>query len=428
MDSQTWFERAKAVLPGGVNSPVRAFGSVGGQPVYIDKAFGQYLWDVEGRQYLDMIGSWGPMILGHAHPAVEAAALRALSRGASFGACCPAEVELAELVCALVPGVEMVRMTSSGTEAVMSALRLARGFTGRERIVKFDGCYHGHSDGLLSQAGSGLATQGLPGSAGVPAPVAAATITLPYNDTAAAEALFDLCGSEIAAVIVEPVAANMGVVPPAKGFLEELRRLTRDYGALLVFDEVITGFRLGLSGAQGVYGITADLTTFGKIIGGGFPVGAYGGRRDFMGLVAPLGPVYQAGTLSGNPVAMAAGRAQLRQLAEEPQLYARIEGLAQVLQQGALQAAHRHSIPLCVQRVGSLLTMFFAGGHIANYGDAKAADTQRYARFFRFMLDHGVYFAPSQFEAAFLSAAHTPEDIRRVLALLENFMQEEKSQ
>ena len=275
MDSQTWFERAKAVLPGGVNSPVRAFGSVGGQPVYIDKAFGQYLWDVEGRQYLDMIGSWGPMILGHAHPAVEAAALRALSRGASFGACCPAEVELAELVCALVPGVEMVRMTSSGTEAVMSALRLARGFTGRERIVKFDGCYHGHSDGLLSQAGSGLATQGLPGSAGVPAPVAAATITLPYNDTAAAEALFDLCGSEIAAVIVEPVAANMGVVPPAKGFLEELRRLTRDYGALLVFDEVITGFRLGLSGAQGVYGITADLTTFGKIIGGGFPVGAF---------------------------------------------------------------------------------------------------------------------------------------------------------
>ena len=425
MDSKTWFERAKSVMPGGVNSPVRAFGSVGGEPVYIQKGSGQVLWDVEGRQYLDMIGSWGPMILGHAHPVVEAAALRALFKGTSFGTCCPAEVELAELVCSLVPGVEMVRMVSSGTEAVMSALRLARGYTGRDLIVKFDGCYHGHSDGLLSKAGSGLATQGLPGSAGVPTHVAAGTITLPYNDAATVGALFARRGAEIAAVVVEPVAANMGVVPPAPGYLEALRRIARVHGALLIFDEVITGFRLGLSGAQGLYGVTPDLTTFGKVIGGGFPVGAYGGRRDIMKRVAPLGPVYQAGTLSGNPVAMAAGHAQLMELADHPDIYARMDGLAQELQQGALGIAHRYGLPLTVNRVGSLLTLFFAKGPVTGYDSAKTSDTQRYARFFRHMLGEGIYFAPSQFEAAFLSAAHTASDIQRMLTVLEQFIKGE---
>jgi glutamate-1-semialdehyde 2,1-aminomutase len=425
MDSKQWFERAKAVMPGGVNSPVRAFGSVGGEPVYIVKGSGQTLWDVEGRQYLDMVGSWGPMILGHAHPDVEAAVILAVSHGASFGACCPAEVELAELVCTLVPSVEMVRMVSSGTEAVMSALRLARGYTGRDVVVKFDGCYHGHSDGLLSKAGSGLATQGLPGSAGVPFKVAAQTITLPYNDIDAVEALFTCRGGEIAAVIVEPVAANMGVVEPAHGFLDALRRITSRHNALLVFDEVITGFRLGISGAQGLYGVTPDLTTFGKIIGGGFPVGAYGGRRDVMQMVAPLGPVYQAGTLSGNPVAMAAGQAQLMQLAAHPEYYVRMEELGCALAQGAKAIADQYGLPLTVNRAGSLLTFFFNPEAVWNYRCAMESDTARYGRFFRHMLSQGIYFAPSQFEAAFLSAVHTSEDIARILQAFEDFVKGE---
>lgn len=423
--SKQWYERAKAVMPGGVNSPVRAFGAVKGEPVYVARGEGQFLWDVEGRQYLDMIGSWGPMILGHAHPAVIEAATEAISRGTSFGACCPAEVELAELVCEVAPGMEHVRMTSSGTEAVMSALRVARGFTGRDLVVKFDGCYHGHSDGLLSKAGSGLVTQGLPSSAGVPAAVAACTLTLPYNDVAAVETLFAGMGDQIAAVIVEPVAANMGVVPPAPGYLEALRRITRNHGALLVFDEVITGFRLGISGAAGRYGNTPDLATFGKILGGGFPVGAYGGRQDIMECVAPMGPVYQAGTLSGNPVAMAAGLAQLRELAGHPETYARIEALARELAQGARDLARRFTCPLTVQCVGSMLTLFMTAEPVTDYESAKTADTVRYARFFHHMLSAGIYFAPSQFEAAFLGAAHTERDIRRILEELEAFMEGE---
>ena len=425
MDSTQWFERACRVMPGGVNSPVRAHGGVGGMPRYVARAAGACLWDVEGRRYVDFVGSWGPMILGHAHPAVEAAARAALANGASFGACCPAEVELAERICAHVPCVERVRMTCSGTEAVMAAVRLARAYTGREVVVKFDGCYHGHSDGLLARAGSGLATQGLPGSAGVPASVAAATWTLPYNDIPALHALFGQAGDRIAAVLVEPVVANMGVVAPVPGFLETLRALTSTHGALLVFDEVITGFRLGLGGAQALYGITPDLATFGKIVGGGFPVGAYGGRRDIMELVAPLGPVYQAGTLAGNPVAMAAGNAQLQALAGDGTLYARLDALAERLAAGARTRAAHHGVPLTVNRVGSLLTLFFTDGPVRDHEGAKRSDGSRYARFFHHMLDAGYQFAPSPYEAAFLCAAHTEREIDGALDAMDGLFAEE---
>lgn len=425
MNSAEYFARAKLVIPGGVNSPVRAFGNVGIQPPYIVRAQGAYMWDAEGNRYIDMIGSWGPMILGHAYPGVVERAQKAAADGMSFGACCPDEVELAEFICRAVSSVELVRMVSSGTEAAMSAVRAARGFTGRNLIVKFEGCYHGHSDALMSKAGSGLMTLGLPGSAGVPEGAARDTVTLPYNDIASLNAFFNKKGSEVAAVIIEPVAANMGVVIPSIQFLREIRRLTRDYDALLVFDEVITGFRLGLSGAQGHYNIEPDLTVFGKIIGGGFPVGAYGGREDVMGCVAPLGPVYQAGTLSGNPVAMAAGLATLRALSADSQLYSKLDANADTLARGMIMAAEKHGVTASVNRVGSLMTLFFTKGHVHDYTTAAKSDTGRYACFFRYMLDNGVYFAPSQFEAAFLSAAHSREDIEFVINAFDAFCEME---
>ncbi len=402
--SEELFERAERVLPGGVNSPVRACRNVGATPRFLSRADGAYVWDVEGRRYIDYICSWGPMILGHNHPAVRDAVVQAASNGLSFGAPCEAEVEMAELLCALVPGLEMVRMVCSGTEAVMSALRLARGATGRPKILKFEGCYHGHSDGLLVKAGSGAQTFGAPDSAGVPPDVAAGTLVAPYNDLPAVEAL--LRGGDVACVVVEPVAANMGVVPPAPGFLAGLRALCDRYGALLIFDEVITGFRLGLGGAQAWSGVHADLVTYGKIIGGGMPVGAYGGSRDLMRCVAPTGPVYQAGTLSGNPVAMAAGLAQLRLLAADPAIYDRIDRKAARVEAAIRSAAQRHGVAVQVNRAGSLLSPFFTDVPVTNFQTARTSDLARFAQYWRALLAGGVYAAPSQFEAMFLSDAH----------------------
>jgi glutamate-1-semialdehyde 2,1-aminomutase len=413
--SEALFDRACQLLPGGVNSPVRAFKAVGGSPVFIDRANGARVFDVDGREYVDYLGSWGPMILGHAHPTVIEAIRHAAERGTSYGAPCPAEVELAERVVRALPSIEKVRFVSSGTEAAMSALRLARGFTGRDKIVKFEGCYHGHADALLAAAGSGVATLAIPGSPGVPAGTVADTLLAPYNDGAAVSALFDRHGHEIAAVIVEPVAGNMGCVAPQPGFLAHLRLLTRSADALLIFDEVITGFRLGLGGAQGLFGIAPDLTCLGKILGGGLPVGAYGGRADVMACVAPEGPVYQAGTLSGNPLAMAAGCAVLDLLARN-EFYGPIEALATRLELGLREAATAASVALCVNRVGSMLTAFFCAGPVVDFATAKASDTARYARFFHGLLRRGVYFPPAQFEAAFVSAAHSQADIDATLA------------
>lgn len=409
------FSRAERVIPGGVNSPVRAFKSVGTTPVFAARAKGQYLFDENGKQYTDYIGSWGPMILGHAYEPVVEAVAKAAERGTSFGLPTEAEVEMAELVCSLVPGVEMVRMVSSGTEAVLSALRVARGFTGRELVVKFEGCYHGHSDSMLVKAGSGLATAGQPDSAGVTRGTAEATLTCGYNDADALEQIFAAQGENIAAVIVEPVAANMGVVPPDDGFLEKLREITHRYGALLIFDEVITGFRLGINCASGYYGVTPDLSTFGKIIGGGLPVGAYGGRRDVMSCVAPIGPVYQAGTLSGNPLAMAAGLATLKTLRAKPEIYEKLAALGASFGAALAMLFAEKGLPVCVQSVESLSTVFFAEGPVRSYADAKRCDTARYAKFFNGMLSRGILLAPSQFEATFLSAAHTESDIERFL-------------
>jgi glutamate-1-semialdehyde 2,1-aminomutase len=408
--SRAVFEEARRYLPGGVNSPVRSFRGVGGDPLVIASAAGSRLTDADGNAYLDYCGSWGPAILGHAHPAIVDAVREAAGRGLSFGAATEAEVELAKLVCEAVPSIEMVRFVNSGTEATMSALRLARAFTGRSKIVKFEGCYHGHADGLLVQAGSGVATLSLPDSAGVPAAYAAETLVCPFNDPAAIEALFERHGNEIAALIVEPVPANMGVVPPAAGFLDLLRRLCSDAGALLVFDEVITGFRVALGGYQSVCGVTPDLTCLGKIVGGGMPVGAYGGRREIMELVAPLGPVYQAGTLSGNPLAMAAGLATLRLIAA-PGFYDNLELKARRLAEGLLAAAEQAEVPVQLNRVASLLTVFFSDAPVTDYASARAASSERFARFFHALLDAGVYFPPSQFEAAFVSAAHSDADL-----------------
>jgi len=408
--SDSLYQTAQRVIPGGVNSPVRAFRGVGGTPFFVASAEGARLTDVDGRTYIDFLGSWGPLILGRAAPAVVEAVADAARRGTSYGAPTGGEVEMAELISRAMPSVEMLRLVSSGTEAAMSAIRLARGATGRDVIVKFDGCYHGHADSLLVKAGSGGATFGVPDSLGVPPALAALTVALPFNDLDAVRAAFAARGAEIAAVIVEPVAGNMGVVPPAPGFLAGLSELTRRHGALLIFDEVITGFRIAPGGAQALYGVRPDLTCLGKIIGGGLPVGAYGGRRDLMERVAPLGGVYQAGTLSGNPLAVAAGLATLRALAD-PAVYARLEALGAQLERGLRDAAAKAGVPLAVNRVGSMLTAFFAEGPVTDYASARRADTQRYARYFHAMLERGVFLAPSQFEAAFVSLAHQPADL-----------------
>ncbi|HEY8490113.1 MAG TPA: glutamate-1-semialdehyde 2,1-aminomutase [Dehalococcoidia bacterium] len=417
------FKRARRLFPGGVNSPVRAFRAVGGEPPVMAAGEGARLVDLDGNRYIDYVAAYGPLILGHAPEAVVEAVRRSAERGTAFGAPTEEEVELGELIRASVPSIEMLRFVNSGTEATMSALRLARAYTGREKIVKFEGCYHGHYDGLLAKAGSGVATLGLPGSAGVPAAVVRDTVVLPYNDTAAVEEAFREFGAEIAAVIVEPVAGNMGVVPPAPGFLEALRAVTEAHGALLIFDEVITGFRLGLGGAQGRYGVLPDLTCLGKIIGAGLPVGAYGGRREIMEQVAPEGPVYQAGTLSGNPLVMAAGLAVLRTLSE-PGVYDLLDERAARLAGALARAAEHAEVPATINRVGSMLTVFFTEGPVTDYATAARSDTERYARFHRAMLERGVYLPPSQFEALFLSLAHSEEDLEETTQAAAEAMRE----
>ncbi len=413
--SEQLFSRAVKVMPGGVNSPVRAYGSVGQTPRFIVRADGAKIYDADGNCYTDYVGSWGPMILGHNHPVVLKAVQKAAENGLSFGAATENEVKMAELVCGMVPSVEMVRMVNSGTEAVMSAVRAARGYTGRDKIIKFSGCYHGHSDAMLVRAGSGAMTAGVPDSAGVPAGCAGDTLTAEYNDLKSVERLFAENRGKIAALIVEPVAANMGVVEPKPGFLPGLRRLCDENGSVLIFDEVITGFRLAPGGAQEYYGVRADLTTFGKIIGAGMPVGAYGGRREIMSLVAPSGPVYQAGTLSGNPVAMAAGLAQLNLLRTHPEIYQKLDELG-----NRLRAGLKKALPHCtVNGVGSLSCVFFTEHPVTDYATARASDTDAFRRYFAHMLENGVYLAPSQFEAMFLSYAHTEGDIDRLIGLAE---------
>lgn len=409
------FEAAKGIFPGGVNSPVRAFGAVGGDPPFIKQAKGSRLTDLDGNRYIDYVLSWGPLIFGHADPAVVAAISKTAALGTSFGAPTAREVRLAEWVQSFFPTMERLRFVNSGTEATMSAIRLARGWTGRDKIVKFEGGYHGHVDSLLVKAGSGVATFGLPDSAGVPADLARLTITVPFNDLAAFQKVVETEGSKIAAVIVEPVPGNMGVVVPAPGFLPGLRELTRPFGIVLIFDEVMSGFRVAPGGAQERYGVRPDLTCLGKIIGGGLPVGAYGGRREIMEQVAPLGPVYQAGTLSGNPLAMSAGIATLERL-KDPKVYERLETASATLCDGLLDAARAAKIPVQINRVGSQMTLFFAEQAVTSHATARLADTKRYATFFRAMLERGVYLPPSQFEAFFLSTAHTASDLQKTLA------------
>lgn len=397
-------------MPGGVSSPARSFRAVGMPPLVLERGRGSRVWDADGREFIDYLMAFGPLILGHAHPAVVEAVREALAQGTAFGATTALEVELARLISDALPSVEMVRFVNSGTEATMSAVRLARAYTGRTKVVKFEGCYHGHADGLLARAGSGLATLALPDSPGVPPSYAQETLVLPYNDLEAVEMAFQAHGEGIAAIIVEPVAANMGVVPPEPGFLEGLRRLTRAYGSLLIFDEVVTGFRLCYGGAQTLYGVEPDITCLGKVIGGGLPVGAYGGRREIMSMVAPEGPVYQAGTLAGNPLAMAAGIATLRLLQQEDP-YDRLEALASRLEEGLREAIAEAEAPAIVQRVGSMLTIFFTSVPVRDYASARSCDTHRFARFFARMLEQGFLIPPSQFEAWFLSLAHTQEEV-----------------
>lgn len=419
--SQELFERAKKKIPGGVNSPVRAFQSVGMIPRFIRSAKGDRITDVDGNEYIDYVCSWGPGILGHAHPQVIQKVREACEKGLTYGAPTENEVVLAEMISELMPSIEVSRLVCSGTEAVMSAIRAARGFTGRTKIVKFKGCYHGHSDGLLVKAGSAALTTSVPDSAGVPADFTRHTLVALYNDRDSVEQLFMAQGSEIAAVIVEPVAANMGVVLPEEGFLQFLRDITRQYGALLIFDEVITGFRLGLGGAQEYYHITPDLTTLGKIVGGGMPVGAYGGRREIMEMVSPAGPVYQAGTLSGNPIATTAGIETLKLLKEDPDIYKRLEAKAFKLEQAVKNAA---SGRVCVNRIGSLMSIFFTKEQVKDYESAVSSDTSRYAEYFAYLLKSGIYAAPSQFEAMFLSDAHTQEDIGRTCDVMDSYFSE----
>jgi glutamate-1-semialdehyde 2,1-aminomutase len=417
--SSALFSRAKALMPGGVNSPVRAFRGVGGEPIFFERGEGCALFDVDGNRYVDYVGSWGPLILGHAHPAIVDAVARAAHQGTSFGAPHAGEVELAERICRAIPSVEKVRLVSSGTEATAAAVRLARGATGRDRILKFEGCYHGAADSFLVKAGSGVETLGLPDSPGVPAALAELTLTAPFNDLPALEHLFEREGSRLACAIVEPVVGNMGVLPPRPGYLQGLSALCRRHGALLIADEVMTGFRVARGGAQERFGFSADLTTLGKVIGGGLPVGAYGGRRDLMAQIAPEGPVYQAGTLSGNPLAVAAGIACLTELSK-PGSFERLEATSKKLTEELAGLAKRAGVPLTINRVGSMWTAFFSEGPIFDYASAKKSDVAKFGRFFHRMLERGVYLPPSQFEAAFCSLAHTDADLQTTLEATES--------
>jgi glutamate-1-semialdehyde 2,1-aminomutase len=414
--SQELHARASRVIPGGVDSPVRAFKSVGGEPPYIVRGKGSRIWDADGNEYIDYVGSWGPLILGHAFPTVVEAVERANRDGASFGACTPAEAELAEAVIEAFPSMDKVRFVSSGTEATMSGIRLARAFTGRNYIIKFEGCYHGHADSMLVKAGSGVATLGIPGSAGVLDEQAKFTLALPFNNQQAVEESFAKFKNQIACVIVEPVVGNMGCVPPRTGYLEFLRSMTEQQGAVLIFDEVMTGFRLSFGGAQQLYNIKPDLTTLGKIIGGGLPVGAYGGRAELMDMIAPLGPVYQAGTLSGNPLAMAAGIATLRELKTRPGIYAQLEQRSAALVDGVLSAAKKKGAALTANRVGSMFTWFFQSGTVHDWDTAAKSDTQAFGKFHRAMLERGIYLPPSQYEAMFMNAAHSDADVDQTIA------------
>ncbi len=420
------FQRASQRIPGGVNSPVRAFKSVGGEPFFTERADGAYLWDVEGKRYIDYVGSWGPMVVGHNHPHVREAVERAVRNGLSFGTPCPAEVSMAEAITRLVPSVEVVRMVNSGTEATMSAIRLARGYTGRTRIVKFEGCYHGHGDAFLVKAGSGALTLGTPTSPGVPAALADLTLTIPYNDIDAARQLFDELGHDIAALIIEPVAGNMNCIPPREGYLAALRELCTQHGVLLIFDEVMTGFRVALGGAQALYGITPDLTTFGKIIGGGMPVGAYGGRREIMEKIAPAGPIYQAGTLSGNPVAMAAGLAML-DLIQTPDFYDQLDRRTRLLTDSLQAVADEAGVAMTINRVCGMFGLFFTSEKVETFAQATACDTAFFNRFFHGMLTRGVYLAPSAFEAGFVSIAHDDRVIADTTAAAREALREAKA-
>ncbi|WP_431635582.1 glutamate-1-semialdehyde 2,1-aminomutase [Dyella sp. KULCS107] len=426
MNNHELFQRARQLMPGGVNSPVRAFKSVGGEPFFTARADGAYLWDVEGKRYIDYVGSWGPMVAGHNHPAVREAVERAVRNGLSFGTPCPAEVTMAETITRLVPSMEMVRMVNSGTEATMSAIRLARGATGRSKIVKFEGCYHGHGDSFLVKAGSGALTFGVPTSPGVPKQNADLTLTLPYNDLDAAKALFAAQGNDIAGLIIEPVAGNMNCILPRDGYLQGLRDLCDAHGALLIFDEVMTGFRVALGGAQAHYGVRPDLTTFGKIIGGGMPVGAYGGRRDLMEQVAPSGPIYQAGTLSGNPVAMAAGLAML-EVVQAPGFHDTLASRTRLLCDGLQAVADGESVPFSTTCVGGMFGLFFTAEKVETFAQATAADTTMFNRFFHGMLARGVYLAPSAFEAGFMSSAHSDQDIADTLQAAREALREARA-
>lgn len=417
--SKSLFDRAKNVIPGGVNSPVRAFRAVGGNPLFMNHAKGPHLYDEDGNQFIDLINSWGPMILGHAHPVVEEAVKKALEGSPSFGAPTRREVDMAELVCSLVPSIEQVRMVNSGTEATMAAIRVARGYTGRDKIIKMEGCYHGHADSFLIAAGSGAMTFGVPDSPGVTKGVANDTLTAPFNDLTAVEKLLTENKAQVAALILEPVVGNMGCVLPNEGYLKGLRKLCDQHGVVLIFDEVMTGFRLALGGAQELFGIQPDMTTLGKIIGGGLPVGAYGGKKEIMSCVSPAGPVYQAGTLSGNPLAMAAGLALLRYLKEHPQVYTHINAIGNTLAEGLRQQTKAAAIPATVSQLGSMFTLFFTKEKVVDYTTAKTADTARFGKYFQKMLEQGIYMAPSQFEAMFISSAITSNEVDRILTASE---------
>jgi glutamate-1-semialdehyde 2,1-aminomutase len=413
--SKELFRKAQTLLPGGVNSPVRAFKSVGGEPIFITRANGSKMWDADGNMYIDYVGSWGPMLLGHSHPAVIDRVKRAAEGGLSYGAPTEIEILIAEKICSMVPSIDMVRMVNSGTEATLTAVRLARAYTGREKIIKFEGCYHGHGDSFLIKAGSGALTLGTPDSPGVTEGTARDTLIARFNDISSVEELFDKNPESIAAVIIEPVVGNMGCVPPVNGFLGKLRDVCTKHGTLLIFDEVMTGFRLARGGAQEKYGITPDLTTLGKVIGGGMPVGAYGGRREIMKLVAPSGPMYQAGTLSGNPVAMAAGLEMLTQIDKTPELYTKLETKAAQFEEGLRTIIKGNGYPVTINRVGSMFTLFFTDKRVVDYDTAGTSDTKRFAAYFRSMLEQGIYLPPSQYEAAFVSYAHSDSDIEQTI-------------